>query len=252
MIPVVMLTMNGIALTKQAVESVLAQDIDVHLVVIDNKSTDGTLEYLRTLDPEHVTVMALAENVGVSAAWNLALRQVFDRERAQAAVVCNNDIEMRPETVRVLTETNGEFVTCVGEHDRDKALNSPWSPQHRPNPDFSLWRIRRSCWMKVGEFDEGFQGAYGEDWDYHVRMHKAGIEAFTCGLPFYHVASGTIKSAPNAERRRVISDQAERNREYFFRKWGVRGGSPEYYALFRRATPCDTNGTTTSDCSNPC
>jgi len=83
----------------------------------------------------------------------------------------------------------------------------------------------------VGPFDENFTGAYAEDSDYHVRMHKAGIRAISIDVPFYHVASGTIKNA-SADVAKQIGTNADRNREYFRQKHGFAIGSPEYDKFF--------------------
>jgi GT2 family glycosyltransferase len=77
---------------------------------------------------------------------------------------------------------------------------------------------------------------YASDADYHVRMHQAGIVAYTCGIPFYHYASGTLKSASAGERA-AINRQADKDRDRFKSKWGCAVGSPEYYALFGHGAP---------------
>lgn len=227
MTPVVMLTYNSLALTREAVRSVLAQDVPTHLIVVDNNSTDGTREWLRTLPTERVTVMALAENRGVSAAWNLALRQVFDRERAQAAVVVNSDVVLRPDTVRTLVERPEPFVTAVGVNSLAES-QGPWQAAPRQNPDFSSFCITRRAWMRVGEFDERMVNWFS-DGDMHIRLVRAGLWAGTCGIPFYHVAAATVKSARGAEERNRWRDLFECDRAEFQRKWGgLLPGTKEY------------------------
>ena len=82
----------------------------------------------------------------------------------------------------------------------------------------------------MGEFDEGFKGAYGEDCDYHVRCHAAGVSAVSLALPYYHKASGTLTANP--EKRAEIHALAEENRAYFYQKHGFRIGSVEYAEFF--------------------
>ncbi len=68
------------------------------------------------------------------------------------------------------------------------------------------------------------------------QFHQAGIEAYTIGIPFFHYASGTLKSATEDEHRR-ISNQADRDRDTFEKKWGCEVGSPDYYRKFGHGAP---------------
>mgnify|MGYP001586369748 CR=1 FL=1 len=60
--------------------------------------------------------------------------------------------------------------------------------------------------------------------------------AYTIGIPFYHYASGTLKSA-NLGERAMINRQADKDRDRFEAKWSCKVGSPEYYQLFGHGAP---------------
>lgn len=122
------------------------------------------------------------------------------------------------------------------EHDDILFVRTESDPLRRlsPHPDFSNFLIRREVWQQVGPFDERFV-YFGQDWDYHVRMHKAGITAYCADIPYLHHVSGTLKNVPIGERR-VIQARAEQDREAFHSKWGFRGGTEEYYSFFSRAS----------------
>jgi len=229
--PVVMLCHNGVELTKRAVASVLAQDIPTILRVVDNASNDETVEFLDTQLPR-VTVQTFRPQLGVSAAWNYALMDVF--RTWDHCLVINNDVELLPETFRVLLEDGGPFVTAVSV-DNKQQLEWDGISRRRNHPDFSCFLIRREVWQKVGGFDESMV-LYASDADYHLRMHQAGIEAYTIGVPFFHYASGTLKNATFVERRR-IEIQADKDRDTFESKWGCRVGSDNYYRLFGNEAP---------------
>jgi GT2 family glycosyltransferase len=100
-----------------------------------------------------------------------------------------------------------------------------------PHPDFSCFCISHDCYKTVGKFDEEYYPAYAEDADYHIRMHRAGIEAISINLPFLHHASQTLATA-SPEEAAIIRRGADANRERFYTKYGARIGSPEYYNLF--------------------
>ena len=146
--PCVMLTHNALPLTQAAVKSVLEQDTPVQLRVVDNGSTDGTWDWLQT---QSCMKWQFFPPLGVSAGWNFALTDVF--RHFDHAVVINNDVQLLPSTVRVLTADPGEFVTAVSVGDPAQ-LNWDGVIRKRPHPDFSCFMIRRSCWQKVGGFDE--------------------------------------------------------------------------------------------------
>lgn len=226
--PVLMLCRNSLALTIKAMESVLNQDIEVTPYIIDNDSTDGTAEWLKGVNTV-VRSLRFTPAKGVSASWNFGLSYLFDVAQCDHVLVVNNDVQLRPDTYRELIDARADFVTAVGVGD---PAQLEWDHVHRmrPHPDFSCFLIDKSVWRTVGQFDESMVH-YASDADYHLRMHQAGIKAYTNGIPFYHYASGTLKTATETERQQ-IHWQADRDRETFERKWGVKIGSPDYYAMF--------------------
>jgi GT2 family glycosyltransferase len=224
---------NGVQLTRAAVKTFLKQDIgNVRVMLIDNATTDGTAEWARSRWPE-VVVCRRRPALSVAASWNKGLTLLFEDTPNEHVLVVNNDTELRPDTYRLLVEDGGEFVTAVSDDNPDsiKVLTPP-NGKTRPHPDFSCFLIRRAVWEKVGRFDEEFKIAYVEDLDYHLRMHNLGIDAHCIDLPFYHKrGSATANSTP--EQAAAIAAQAELNRAYFAKKWGVQGGTDEYYAIFK-------------------
>ena len=225
--PVLMITHNALELTNRTVKSIQRQDIPVELFVIDNCSTDQTVEYLEGLG---IPMLACEVSMGVSSAWNYGLTNFFGLGYDHVLVV-NNDIEIQPWFYRRLLEDGGPFVTGVGVDDKgqlDHADSDPHSSD--PHPHFSAFLIHREVWEKVGMFDENMV-LYGSDCDYHVRMHNAGIKAYTTGVPFFHAGSGTIKSNP--EEASAIHQRANLDRAAFKAKWGCEIGTPDYYALFK-------------------
>ena len=229
---------NSLHLTRPALASFYAQDIgNLFILLIDN-SDEGISRWLPNDSEADLGIWHSRPPRSVAESWNAGLRWIFAQSEDYVLVV-NNDVELRPDTYRRLVEDGGEFVTGIGVREREK-IGSPYLPPDpalkRPHPDFSCFLIRRSAWDRVGPFDENFKIAFCEDWDYHVRLHRAGITACSLDLPFLHHASQTLKAAPDAEAH-AIQKQADRNRAYFRKKWGVAGASPEYYALFGNTAP---------------
>lgn len=236
---------NGLQYTQAALPTFLAQDIgDVAVLFIDNHSTDGTTHWLRSMDGHrHVFVRRKNPPLSVAASWNYGLGLVFEarqnpKPRHEYALVVNNDVLLRPDTYRRLVEDGGQFVTGVGVNDgtgtfcwdqSDAAEQKAFTKS--PHPSFSCFLIRYECFRRVGPFDERFHGAYCEDCDYHVRMHRAGIEAYAIDLPFYHAGSGTLRSV-SEEVAKKIREQADANRALFREMYGCVPGTIEYAKLF--------------------
>lgn len=235
--PILVPLRNGLALTRAAHKTFLTQDVEggVDLLYIDNNSSDGTAQFLAATGARVAT-----NRIGksVAASWNQGLSWFFGRSESHVLVV-NNDVELLPQTYRCLVESGHLFVTAVGSADRMKLQTCnpvPDPAMIRPHPDFSCFLMRREVWERVGPFNEAYVGAYGEDSEYHLRMHRAGIRAVAIELPFYHVACGTLKNATEAEAARIAA-KADANRARFMQQYGVAVGSAEYYALFGHGAP---------------
>lgn len=233
-------TLNCRELTRKAIASCVAQDIPISLMIIDSASDDGTFEMLRaySVSPSgYATLLnSVPRDLGVSKAWNAGLKFLFGIQQAPAVLVINSDVELRPDTYRQLLADGSQFVTAVGSSTNGTQFpGGEPTGARRPHPDFSCFLIRRECWEKVGPFDEAMK-IYCSDGDYHLRMHRAGIEACCIDLPFLHHASATIKHAEGEERERILK-QAGEDRMVFKMKWGVEMGSKEYYELFGHGSP---------------
>lgn len=241
-VPLVVVCRNNLALTKLAVRSALAQDHPVEILAVDNCSSDGTAQWLRT--KQIVTIFPQVQQ-SLAWCWNSALQALWAAGENHALVI-NNDVRLRPDTVRLLSAHGGEFVTCVSvdaldqvgiytnkndipdERERVSVLRSG----QRPHPDFSCFMISKTVTDKVGWFDEEYFPAYCEDSVYHVRMHRAGVRAVCVDLPFLHHGAGTIKHASKGEVARIRRG-ADANRERFRQEYGCLPGSDAYQELFK-------------------
>jgi len=86
---VVILNYNGRHWLERFLPSVIAHSGDAGLVVADNGSTDGSMQWLSEACPA-VQRIVLAKNLGFAGGYNAALRQV-DAERY---VLLNSDVEV--------------------------------------------------------------------------------------------------------------------------------------------------------------
>lgn len=246
---IVILSHNNLKLTRAAIQSALLQEDyagpiypgslpdsrhrdNIGLIVLDNASTDATPQWLAA-NRGFSTIM-FTQQQSVAYCWNYVLEWAFSPVNAnkyEGVLMLNNDTEIRPDTVKWLMADPAPFVTAVSVRSESE-LNFPSPPTtRRPHPDFSCFMIKPVAWKKTGRFDEGFEIAFAEDCDYHVRMHMAGVPAVCIDLPFVHHGSQTIKRADPAEARK-IERAAQRNRERFAEMYGCEPGTPAYQAIF--------------------
>ena len=98
-----LLTRNRAELLRQAVRAVLAQERPADaVIVVDNASTDGTLEMLSEEFPE-VTVVALAENQGATGGFYEAIAAGL-RTGADWLWLLDDDSFARPDALAELLE----------------------------------------------------------------------------------------------------------------------------------------------------
>lgn len=227
--PVLILTRNNLSLSKRCVESVRSQDIPALAEIVDNGSTDGTVEWAIR---DTLLLDASPSNAGVSAGWNRGLSQLFCYGGIQYVLVVGNDTVLPTWFYRELLSYDVPFVTGVAVDSMAQLVQpSSHKPALTDNPDFSAFLIRRSCWETVGPFDEGMKH-YSSDQDFHIRAHRRGVRLCKASVEYYHERSSTIRLA-SPEERAEIESQANKDRAYLKEKWGVSAGGPDYEALFR-------------------
>ena len=227
--PVLILTHNNLELTKRCVESVHHQDIPVSLMIFDNGSTDGTLEWTKSLGVS-CSVRANQINEGVSFGWNDGLKNSFDAWKADHCLVLGNDTMIAKSFYRTMLSVDIPFVTGVSVENMAQAHEPPCVFPLTPNPDFSAFLIRREAWEKIGPFDQRMVN-YCSDCDYHIRGHRLGVPMMKASVPFYHERSSTTNLAPPAEQAQLHA-QANLDRAFFYQKYGVLPGTEAYEKLF--------------------
>ena len=193
---------------------------DFEVIVVDNGSSDGSLELLAESYPE-ARVIALDHNTGFAKPNNIALESA----RGRHIVTLNNDLVLAPDCLAELAaciEAAPGDIFGVGAklcyHDRREvvqtlgvsplpngngtnvAKNDP-SSQHTGvvdifGPCAGAAVYRRSVLEQIGFFDERYF-AYLEDLDLAHRARARGLRALSCGSAVaYHKHSVTAGRAP--------------------------------------------------------
>lgn len=227
---------NGLQLLESCVASIRAHTGQPYeLIVVDNGSTDGTVEYCRR---ERITLIALPANVGFPAACNYGLRLAT----GDALLLMNNDVVVTrnwlgnmlgcltsaPDIGIVGPYTNyasGKQQRQVEYADLDEfqriaaSFNEPDPQRWEP-----LARIVGICFLfgrnlldRIGYLDERFSPGHYEDDDYCHRARLAGFRHMLAGdVLVYHQGSASFRKE-QAER---IAALVDRNWRKFIDKWG--------------------------------
>jgi GT2 family glycosyltransferase len=99
----VVLSFNGIELTRQCLHSLEAQDYpDLTLVVVDNASTDQTVDILRGEFPD-IQIIETGQNIGYVGGNNIGIQAGLD-QNADCIFLVNNDTRLDSSCVRALVE----------------------------------------------------------------------------------------------------------------------------------------------------
>lgn len=105
---VIILNYNGISLLEEYLPSVTANTLDADIIVADNGSTDGSVQWLNQHYPT-VRLLALDRNYGFAEGYNKAIRNV----EADYVVLLNSDVNTPEGWLQPLVETLDKHRDCV-------------------------------------------------------------------------------------------------------------------------------------------
>lgn len=206
-VSIVILTWNGIEYTKQCLESIVQNTVseEYEVVVVDNGSTDGTVEYLESLDLKNFVLIKNKENLGFTRGNNIAIERIREND----VVLLNNDTIILQKNW--LTKMKGlayqekeiGIVGCRMINHHNQILHAGsyirpddlWGQQigggqkdrgqfcenrEVESVTFACVYIKRAVWNVIGGLNERFF-SYFEDTDYCLRARVAGFRVMYCG-----------------------------------------------------------------------
>ncbi len=242
-VSIIVVTYDNLEMTRQCLESIYARTAwpNFEVIVVDNASTDGTPEFLRSSEKTYprLSVLLNDSNMGFAAANNRALRQAS----GEFLALLNNDtivscgwleallrhLKTSPEIGLVGPVTNAignEAMVPVG-YSRVEQMPE-WSREYVRRHAGEVFEIpmlamfcvamRREVFEKVGPLDERFGIGLFEDDDYTLRVKKAGHRVVCARDSFvHHWMKAAFGKIPPAEYRALF----ERNRRLFEEKWAL-------------------------------
>lgn len=92
MIGMVIVNYNDYETTKRLLDNVKDYKVLKEIVVVDNKSTDNSLEELRKLKNKKITIIDSGNNKGYSYALNVGCKYLINKYKSLNIVISNSDI----------------------------------------------------------------------------------------------------------------------------------------------------------------
>ncbi len=248
---IVVLNWNGKELLAQGLQSILAAvraDGRPHeILVVDNGSTDGSVEFVQAAFPE-VGVVSLPRNQGFAEGNNAGVRAA----RNDVVVLLNNDMIVASGFLRPLLDGFGPRTFAVSSQiflqnpaARREETGKTAATFRRGMMDFShrmlnreaparsyypvFWAgggssaFHRSRFLQLGGFAAVYSPAYVEDTDLSYRAWKAGWEVlFAPASVVYHKHRATSSRSFNSKELQIL---IQRNQFLFIWKnihsWGL-------------------------------
>ena len=218
---------NGLSFMEPCFESLKEQIVrDFKVLVVDNGSTDGSVEWLK----EHrVPSIFLKENTGFSGAVNTGIRAAD----TPYVLLLNNDTRVEPGFVAAMERAMDQSPKIFSVSSRMIQMYHPellddagdmysilgWAYQRGVGRSVNLYQkscrvfsacagaaiYRRAVFDEIGLFDE-LHFAYLEDIDVGWRAKLYGYDTVYCpDAAVYHVGSGTSGSRYNSFKVRLAA-----------------------------------------------
>lgn len=200
-VSIVVLNWNGIAHTVECLESLSRLTYpDLDIIVVDNGSTDGSVETIRRVFP-WVVLIENGQNLGYTGGNNIGMQHAL-QQGADYVWLLNNDTVVEPDVVEKLVSEAEAFPDCGLFSPLVRYYDAPDTVQYiAACPDFTAFSInpvtdlrelddplvqnhlmlygtalfiRRSVIETVGFLNARYF-AYQEDFDYSLRAVRAGF-----------------------------------------------------------------------------
>jgi len=236
---IIILTWNQIDYTKLCINSIrLYTKPDYEIIVVDNASTDGTVEWLK--EQSDITAIFNDINKGFPAGCN----QGILKSTGDVIVLLNNDIFVTPRWLDNLLSclNSSDKIGAVGPCSNSAGANQilyvnyenldemiSFATNYNKSNE-KLWRertrlagfcfaVKKTVINEVGLFDERFFPGNYEDDDYCFRIRQSGYKLMFCADTFIH-HYGNVSFKTNPLYEGTASDAFHVNGRRFEEKWG--------------------------------
>lgn len=212
-VSIIIVNLNGKKWLEKCLKSVLESDYPqdkLEVILVDNGSTDGSVEFIKETWKDSIKIIQNKENLG----WSPANNQGMKVAKGEIIVCLSNDMEVDSRWLKEILNTMRSdsrvgIVQCnsISMWDRktvDSGMNFldkygfaySYVPQERPRQVFfaegMAFAIRNHVFKEIGGFDDYYFMEY-DDMDLSWRARLAGYKVFFSPTSIvYHARGGTV------------------------------------------------------------
>ena len=200
---VIVVTYNAMQWIEKCLTSILDSNYNADCIVIDNNSSDNTVQFIKDKFAGKIILIEKQKNLGFGGGNNIGIQYAIDNDYDYVYLL-NQDAWIHQDTLRVLIETSikypdygilspMQFQDGANRLDQnfrmslsrstndllvDLLKNEPADVYDVPDVMAAHWLISRQCFEKVGGFSPTFT-QYGEDNNY---IDRARFHGFKTGI----------------------------------------------------------------------
>lgn len=236
-ISVLIVNFQGRGLTERCVASVATDPLAEEIIVVDNGSTDGSVELLQQQFPSRLQMMLLGKNLGSAVGWNrgteratgdillfldndtelsagtlAAVKTLFEQDASIGAAQCKLLLKARPTRIDCV----GEYFSQTGFLVSRALVGTEDTGQYEQIEEIfaaksAAMAVRAEAFRASGGFNEWYL-QYVIETDLCWRIWLAGYRVVYCpGTRVLHAWGGTEWVLSDRQRRWNIKFQAARN-----------------------------------------
>ena len=231
---IIVLTYNKLELTKEFFKSLQAVDVPARIIAIDNASSDGTADYLKSFKDTHnhrFDCIYNSQNTGFVNGMNQGLAL------AESDYIClaNNDIIFtkgwlseiialfeRHQEIGLLNPNSNTLGTKPGKDEPIESLAENLQNRYKgvfvemPFCIGFCMVIRKALVDKIGGLSAEYAPMFFEDTDFSKKAVKAGYRiGLAKGAYVWHREHGSFK-----DKSRQTEGIFRKNKKIFQKKWG--------------------------------
>lgn len=243
-IGVILVNYNGKLYNEECIESIKKSKYNnYHIYVVDNASTDNSIEILEEKFANDITIIKNNDNLGFSIANNIGITRALE-EQCEYVLLLNNDTIIDSDMISSMMEVALENLNSIvspkiyyydnkdiiwsagGTVEWNKGLPIQYGIDEKENEQYSTEKkiqfatgccilISKMIINKIGMLsDEYF--LYYEDTDYSAKAINSGVDIMYCPkAKVYH----KVSASTGGQNSRLVIYYMTRNRLIFNKKY---------------------------------